>query len=200
MPEVTMSWLTRHAALISACLLACAGCAGRYDVARANHYDGADATRPARKLVMVVDARNEYGASDEQIRGCVGRAVRCGAEAVVVPWRPSTGERRGGAGALPADEVVRIAREQGGDAACAVDVSDCGWSFAILALPPAWSLANQLRYSVRVFDVASGRLVMQSSRTRRNGGVLATYVPHLLPQLESGVREDLRPWIRAEGT
>ena len=105
-----MSWLTHRAALIAACLLACAGCAGRYDVARANHFDGAEATGPARKLVVVVDVRNEYGASDEQVRDCVGRAGRCGAEAVVVPWAPSTGERRGGAGAVPADEVVRIAR------------------------------------------------------------------------------------------
>jgi hypothetical protein len=195
-----MSWLTCRAALICACLLACAGCAGRYDVARANHFDGAEATGPARKLVVVVDARNEYGASDEQVRDCVGRAVRCAAEAVVVPWRPPTAERRRDADSIPAGEVVRIAREHGGDAACAVDVSDCGWRFMIGALPPAWLLDNQLRYSVRVFDVESGRLVMQSSRTRRNGGVLATFVPHLLPQLESGVREDLRLWVKGEGT
>ena len=81
-----------------------------------------------------------------------------------------------------------------------MDVSDCGWRFLIGALPPAWSLDNHLHYSVRVFDVESGRLVMQSSRTRRNGGLLATFVPHLLPQLESGVREDLRPWVKGEGT
>jgi hypothetical protein len=86
--------------------------------------------------------------------------------------------------------------EHGGDAACVVDVGDCGWRFLIGALPPAWTLDNHLRYSLRVFDVESGKLVMESTRTRRNGGMLATFVPHLLPQFEQGVREDLRPWVK----
>src|SRR5436305_9620578 len=138
--------LSCRSTLLAAVLLAAGGCAGRYDAARANHYDGPGAPKAARKLVVVVDARNGYGASEQQIRDCVGRAVRDGAEAVVVPWGAPGAKgattRRGAPDAVPADDVVRIAREHGGDAACVVAVGDCAWRFLSALLPPGGKVAN----------------------------------------------------------
>ena len=89
-------------------------------------------------------------------------------------------------------EALRIAREKGAARACVVELHHLDRSFSILLLPfPAWVIENQFGYTVRAFDVPSGRTILDTKRYRRNGGVFAVYVPDIRRQFELRLREDL---------
>jgi ABC-type branched-subunit amino acid transport system substrate-binding protein len=154
-----------------------------------------------KKLVVVISAENEWGASQNQIRDSVRRAVAKVPEKFVVDFKPAdqAPSQKADRAAAAEAEALSIARSQDADAACVVNVAECGWLFKILGLPPAWALDNHLDYSVRVLDTASGKPLLTATRQRRNGGLFALYVPRLLPQFESGVRDDLRPLLSADG-
>jgi hypothetical protein len=91
---------------------------------------------------------------------------------LVVDFKPAAQAPSGKAerAAAAREEAIGIARSQGADAACVVDVRECGWMFSILALPPAWSLDNHLGYSVRVFDAASGKPLLAATRSAATAG------------------------------
>jgi hypothetical protein len=181
-----------------AALVLCTGCQ-KYNRVKVEHFDG-ETRQPVKHLVVLISAENEWGASQNQIRDSVRRAVAKVPQKLVVDFKPAdqAPSQRADRAAAAEAEAVGIARSQGADAACVVNVGQCGWRFGILALPPGWSLDNHLDYSVRVFDAASGKPLLTATRKRRNGGLFALYVPPLLPQFESGVRDDLRPLLTAD--
>ena len=200
--ETLMKHMRRLASVVlfSTVTVACLGCAGRGTTrVWTEKLSAAPTTRPADRIVVVLrvepDGFWDRGERKELSEN-IGRSVRGVPHTTIVDFAPSN--RPGAAGGRAADaEALRVAREQGADRACVVDVRNCWTTFLIPLLPPGWALENHLNYSVRSFDVATGDRVFSRTRFRRDGGLYAVHVPDLQKYMDRGLRQDLADALAA---
>jgi len=185
---------------VAALALICLGCAGRGTTrVWTEKLSAAPTTRPADRLVVVfrVEPDGFWDRGErKELSDNIGRSVRGVPHTTIVDFAPSN--RPGAEGARAADaEALRVAREQGADRACVVDVHTCWTTFLIPLLPPGWALENHLDYSVRSFDVATGERVFSRTRFRKDGGLYAVHVPDLQKYMDRGLRRDLADALAA---
>jgi hypothetical protein len=178
--------MTRCPRLLSTLLLAivvlmcgggggCTTSGGRTDRSAAWRAD-----RPLGDVLVVVpsfrgvdgEARPE---KDAKIRAAVHEALskHPGAARVIdgTSVVAGNGERRGGP--VSEAEAVEAARKVNAKTVCLVTVGQFGGRYLATALPPGWDARTTVQYALRILDVQSGELLLDSVRERTTGGYLA---------------------------
>ena len=176
-----------------ACLVLCAGCGRGVDHVRTDHFS---AVGPARvnTLLVAIDAHAEFERTGEETRTAVRRATGGRAQTLLLDLAEAreTGSERS---ERATRQAIDAARSEGAEAVAVVEVDDCMREFHVPLLPPGWGLQSTLRYTVRVYDVATGAPILSSARFRRDGGLYAVRLPDVRRQLEAGLRDDLAPLL-----
>lgn len=147
--------------------------------------------RPLGK-VLVISPRFAAASSegqttkDQQIRSAIRDAL-AGVPGTTVIDAQAAAEAPG----TPVSESDAIGegRRSGADTVCVVTLGQFGGRYLLTLLPPGWDSRTSVQYSMRLIDVKSGRLLIDSVRERTAGGYLAvmtaTYPEDLRADLAS---------------
>jgi hypothetical protein len=76
-------------------------------------------------------------------------------------------------GPMSEAEAISAGVKQGARTVCLVTVGQFGGRYLLTVLPPGWDSRTTVQYAVRVIDVESGALLVDSVRERSSGGYLA---------------------------
>lgn len=76
-------------------------------------------------------------------------------------------------GPMSESEAIAAAAKQGARTVCLVTVGQFGGRYLLTLLPPGWDSRTTVQYAVRVIDVKSGTVLVDSVRERNSGGYLA---------------------------
>jgi hypothetical protein len=137
--------------------------------------------RPLGKVMLVVSRRAPSNAAEARKDREINAAVRdalarvpgttvIAADSVV----PATGDMAAQR-LLPVSEASAIAagRAAGAHTVCLVTLGTFGGRYLLTALPPGWDARTTVQYAVRLLDVQSGHVLLESVRERTAGGYLA---------------------------
>ena len=85
--------------------------------------------------------------------------------------------------------AIAAAKAAGAETACVVTLGAFGGRYLLTALPPGWDARTTVQYALRVLDVRTGEVLVDSVRERTAGGYLAimtaTYPSDLTSDLAS---------------
>jgi hypothetical protein len=85
--------------------------------------------------------------------------------------------------------AIAAAKAVGAETACVVTLGAFGGRYLLSALPPGWDARTTVQYALRVLDVRTGEVLVDSVRERTAGGYLAimtaTYPSDLTADLAS---------------
>ena len=147
--------------------------------------------KPARSLgrVMVFApqypalAAGEQSAKDAKVRAAVHDALTSIAGTTVVPSAGATTRPVADA------EALSQAKKAGAQTVCMLTVGEFYGSLIVMLLPPGWDSHTHVTYGMRLLDVSTGKVLLDSVRHRTTGGYLALTNPADYP---SDFRADLR--------
>ena len=100
--------------------------------------------------------------------------------------------------AAPVSEsgALEAARTSSADTVCILTVGEFGGRYLVTLWPPGWDSHTNVQYSLRLIDVKSGHLLLDSVRHRSAGGYLAimtaTYPEDLKADLTSVLSSNSR--------
>jgi len=158
-----MKWLT-----LAVVAVAGAGCTSSHgQIYRSSDWKGGESL--GKVLLIVPKLRTESGEEEPQRDQKIRIAIRSSLEQM----RGTTvidGDARG-----PISEAQAIAAgvKQGAQSVCLVTMGQFGGRYLLTALPPGWDSRTTVQYAVRVIDVKSGAVLVDSVRERSSGGYLA---------------------------
>ena len=171
--KVSMSMTTRLLMLIVTAPVA--GC-----TAASGHTYHSAGWSPGRPLgrVLVIAPRDQAlepttpPQKDRMIRDAVGTALTRVAGATVVESSAGISS-----GPVSDSQAIDAAKRIGAHTVCVVTVGQLYGSFIIPLIPPGWESRTHVTYSLRLLDVQSGELLIESVRHRTTGGYLALTNP-----------------------
>lgn len=133
--------------------------------------------RPLGRILVIVpkypgEWRGEASAKDRQVRKVIRDALSEIPGTTVVEAPPADGGR-------PVSESSALNDAKAADAqtVCIVTVGQFYGAFIVGVLPPGWSMRSNVEYALRLIDVKSGELLVDSVRQRSTGGYLAVINP-----------------------
>lgn len=138
------------------------------------------------RVLVVVPAFSDSDAADaskkdEQIQAAVREAL------ARLPGTTVLGEHPQVATPVSESEAIEAGRRSSADTVCIVTLGQFGGRYLLTLLPPGWDSRTSVQYSLRLLDVKSGRLLVDSVRERSAGGYLAVMTATYPDDLEADV-------------
>jgi len=151
--------------------------------------------RPLGKVLVIVPkyrtaSGDEQPAKDRKIRDAVREALLRVPGTTVLDDAAASAPAAAGAGKpVSESEAVAAGRRVEAETVCIVTLGQFGGRYLLTALPPGWDSRTTVQYALRILDVKSGEVLVDSVRERTAGGYLAimtaTYPSDLTKDLTS---------------
>ena len=161
--------------IVMSVALAALGCTS--SAGRTYRSDEWKAGRPLGSVLMIVPQfragdGGQLSDKDVKIRASVRDAIaRLPGTTAVQELPPAFPDDR--AALVSESRAIEAGRAANAQSVCLVTVGQFGGRYLLTALPPGWDSRTTVQYSMRVLDVDTGRVLIDSVRERTAGGYLA---------------------------
>jgi len=175
-----------YAKWLAIILLTCAGIGCTASNGRSYESAAWRAGNPLGKVLVIVPKYAGGGSDDQpkrdqEIRDGVREALARTPGTTVIYEPAQNAGAPGNTAPVSDSQAIADARKLEAQSICIVTVGQFGGRFAITLLPPGWELRSTVQYSLRLIDVKSGNVLLDSVRERTTGGYLALTNPAVYP-------------------